>query len=396
MSYLERGRPDYLRATLSLFAGAFVTFAILYTTQPILPDLSRQFHVSPTAASLSVSAATGALAISMIFVSGLSDIWGRKRLMSASLVLSAILAIVVSVSPSLLALIALRAVQGVALAGFPSIAMAYVNEEFQPASAGGAMGLYVSGTSIGGMVGRMITGALTDAFSWRVAVLILGILSLLIAVAFWVFLPRPSNFSPRRLSTRQQFERLGTALGKPALLGVYGLGFLLMGGFVTTYNYVSYDLMGSPYQLSQTWVGMIFLVYLTGTVSSALMGRVADSMGRATSVQISVALSVMGIAVTLAEGLVWKILGLALFTVGFFGGHAVASSWVGRLAPKTRAQASSLYLLFYYTGSSVVGSVGGGFWSQYHWPGVVTLVGGLFVLAFALSGWIGHAAAPWE
>ncbi|QSO48920.1 MFS transporter [Alicyclobacillus mengziensis] len=393
MSYLERGRPDYLRATLSLFAGAFVTFAILYTTQPILPDLSRQFHVSPTAASLSVSATTGALAISMLFVSGLSDIWGRKRLMSASLMLSAVLAIVVAASPSLPVLIALRAVQGIALAGFPSIAMAYVNEEFQPASAGRAMGLYVSGTSVGGMVGRIITGALTDAFSWRIAVLTLGILSMLIAVSFWTFLPRPNHFSPRRLSVGQQLARLKMALGKPELVGVYGLGFLLMGGFVTTYNYVSYDLTGPPYSLSQTWVGMIFLVYLTGTVSSAWMGRVADSLGRARSIQISAAISLIGIAVTLADGLVWKIVGLALFTVGFFGGHAVASSWVGRLAPQTRAQASSLYLLFYYTGSSVIGAVGGSFWSQYHWPGVVVLVGGLFVFAIALSGWIGHAVA---
>jgi MFS transporter, YNFM family, putative membrane transport protein len=381
VNYLKSGQPGYLQATLSLFAGAFVTFAILYITQPILPDLSREFGVSPAAASLSLSAATAALAVSMLWVSGLSDAWGRKRLMSASLTLSAVLAIVVAAAPSLPSIIALRAVQGLVLAGFPSIAMAYVNEEFHPESAGAAMGLYVSGTSIGGMVGRIVTGALTDVFSWRIAVLVVGLLSLAIAVCFWLFLPRPRNFSPQPLGWRVQLQRLVDALRKPQLIGVYGLGFLLMGGFVTTYNYISYALMSPPYRLSQTWVGMIFLVYLTGTFSSAWMGRVADSIGHVRSVQMSAATALMGIGVTLSPNLVVKIAGLALFTFGFFGGHAVASSWVGRLAPETRAQASSWYLLFYYTGSSIVGAVGGIFWSELGWPGVVGLVAALLLVA---------------
>ncbi|KPV41832.1 MFS transporter [Alicyclobacillus ferrooxydans] len=391
MSYLERGRPEYLRATLSLFAGAFVTFAILYTTQPILPELSKQFHVSPTEASLSVSAATGALAISMLWVSGISDIWGRKRLMSASLVASALLAIVVSFSPSLPLLIALRALQGIVLAGFPSIAMAYVNEEFHPSSAGSAMGLYVSGTSVGGMVGRMVTGALTDALSWRYAILILGFLSLSIAALFWFTLPRPRHFSPRRVSVREQFQRLREALGKPQLVGVYTLGFLLMGGFVTTYNYISYLLMGPRYHLSQTWVGMIFVVYLTGTLSSAWIGRRADKVGRGRSIQLSSTISIVGIAVTWSPNLILKILGLALFTFGFFGCHAVASGWVGRLAPHTRAQASSLYLLFYYAGSSLVGAFGGTLWVSLGWSGIIGLVMILYVAAMVLSVFITKA-----
>jgi MFS transporter, YNFM family, putative membrane transport protein len=393
LNYLERGDASLLKANLSLFGGAFVTFAILYTTQPLLPNLSRTYHVSPTAASLTVSAATGALAISMLWVSGLSDAFGRKRLMGLSLMLSGVIAVIVSAAPSLPAMIALRTVQGLTLAGFPSIAMAYVNEEFHPSHTGRAMGLYVAGTSVGGMCGRIITGALTDAVSWRFAILIIGILSLLIAGLFWLFLPRPSHFVPARVGFREQARRLLAACRTPQLLGVYGLAFLFMGGFVTTYNYVSYELLGPPYHLSQTWVGLIFLVYLTGTFSSAAMGRFADSHGRAGSLQLSGALSLAGIGVTLFPNLLFKIVGLALFTVGFFGAHSVASGWVGRLAPKTRAQASSLYLLCYYTGSSVLGAVGGEFWSHFGWLGIVGYVAVLFALAIGLSTWIGLSQA---
>lgn len=177
MSYIERGQRRYIEATAALFAGAFVTFAVLYTTQPIMPELSRQFGITPATSSLSLSFATLGLAVSMLWVSGISDAWGRKRMMTVSLILCSLLSILLSFAPDFRTLLILRAVQGVALAGFPSIAMAYINEEFDRLYSGAAMGLYVSGTSIGGMVGRMITGAITDAFSWRIAILCVGVLS---------------------------------------------------------------------------------------------------------------------------------------------------------------------------------------------------------------------------
>lgn len=385
MSYIQQGKPGYIRATMALFAGAFVTFAELYTTQPIMPELSRRFHITPAVSSLSLSVATAALAISMLWVSGVSDNWGRKRLMSISLFTSAIMAIFVAISPNFVLLLALRAVQGIVIAGFPSIAMAYVNEEFHPREIGRAMGLYVSGTSVGGMMGRIVIGALSDAFSWRIAILTIGVISLAIAVWFWFALPRPRNFTPKPVHRAEVIQRLGKALNNKALIGVYTLGFLLMGGFVTIYNYVSYLLMGPPYHLSQTLVGFIFIVYLTGTFSSTWMGRLSDSIGRSRVIQISIAIALVGCLLTLTMPLLLKIIGLAIFTFGFFGAHATASGWVGQLAPAYRAQASSLYLLFYYAGSSIAGAAGGLFWSSFGWGGVVGMIAALLVIAYAVE-----------
>lgn len=393
LTYMQRGQPQYLRATMALFGGAFVSFAELYATQPIMPEISHRFHVTPAVSSLSLSVATAALAISMLWISGVSDNFGRKRLMSASLVASAALSILVAISPSFLVLLALRMVQGLVIAGFPSVAMAYVNEEFHPNGIGRAMGLYVSGTSVGGMMGRIIIGVLSDVFSWRIAILIVGCLSLGIALWFWWSLPRPRNFVPRQFGVKEVAQRLGKALFDRALVGVYALGFLLMGAFVTMYNYVSYLLMGPPYHLSPTLVGFTFVVYLAGTVSSTWMGQRADALGRAKTIRRAIAITTVGALLTLLAPLPVKIAGLAVFTFGFFGAHSVASGWVGKLAPVYRAQGSSLYLLFYYAGSSVAGAIGGLFWSSYGWAGVIGMITVMLAGSYAVVQWVSQALA---
>ncbi|EGD01353.1 major facilitator family transporter, partial [Burkholderia sp. TJI49] len=89
--------------------------------------------------------------------------------------------------------------------------------------------------------------------------------------------------------------------------------------------------------------------------------------------------------------------GIACVTFGFFAGHSTASGWVGRLATQGKGQAAALYLLSYYLGSSIVGSLGGRFWSTHGWPGVVALVAGLLVVGCAAAVWLrgrersGHA-----
>lgn len=73
-------------------------------------------------------------------------------------------------------------------------------------------------------------------------------------------------------------------------------------------------------------------------------------------------------------------------TFGFFGGHSIASSWVGRRAGDNKAQASSLYLFSYYMGSSLAGASGGLFYASHGWNGVAVFVGAL-VVAGLLIAW---------
>lgn len=385
MTYLQQGTPDFRRANLALFAGGFVTFAILYSTQPLLPIYSKEFHVSPTVASFSLSVSTATLAVFMLIAGSLSEALGRKRVMAVTLFISSIVALLTAFSPNFPALLGLRILQGVFLAGLPAIAMAYLSEEVAPQSIGMAMGLYISGNSVGGMAGRIFTGIFTDLFSWRVAIGFIGVLSILCSVLFVWLLPPSRHFEAQPL----QFTKLGASmwhhLQDTGLLRLYGIGFLLMGGFVSLYNYISYQLTEAPYYLSQTVVGFIFIVYLTGTFSSTWMGRLADRKGRKKILWTAISLMLSGALMTLSMPLALKLLGIAVFTFGFFGAHSIASGWVGRRASGEKAQASSLYLFFYYAGSSIGGSAGGELWTLWGWPGVVMMIASFLVIAVVLS-----------
>ena len=379
--YLRRGTPELRRANLALFVAGLATFAMLYCTQPLLPVFSAEFGVTPAVASLSLSLATGTLAVALILAGTFSEAWGRASMMTASLVLSSLLMVLAACSPGFAALLMLRAVQGVALAGLPAVAMAYLAEEVHPEHAGFTIGLYIAGNSVGGLAGRVLSGVLTDIFSWRVALGSLGLACVIVSFAFWRILPRSTRFRPRSLIARNLLASLGGHLADRDLLRLYAIGAMLMGGFVALYNYIGYHLLGAPYELSQAAVGWIFVLYLVGTFSSAWMGRLADGLGRARVLWIGMAIMLCGVGMTLASSLGVIVAGMAVLTFGFFGAHSIASSWVGRRALTARAQASALYLLCYYLGSSIGGSAGGLAYSYAGWPGLVAMVAGLLILA---------------
>ncbi|MDF2633416.1 MAG: major facilitator superfamily 1 [Pelosinus sp.] len=383
--YIQKGSRRYWRGISALFWGSFVTFALLYCTQPLIPAFSAEFKVAPSYASLSISFVTGFLAACMLFMSWLSDIRGRKTVMVMALLSSAVLAIIISFTHNFELLLALRALQGIMLAGYPAIAMAYVNEEFDPKVAGLVMGIYISGNSVGGLAGRIIVSTLTDLFSWHIALAGIGVISLLASIWFWVGLPESSNFSPEKRELKEVFSALARNLRNTELLLLNGIGFLIMGGFVTLYNYIGYSLMSPPYNLSQTVVGCIFVVYLIGTFSSTYMGKLADDHGSSRILCLSIGIMLLGCLITLHSNLYIKIIGVAMLTFGFFGSHSVASSWVGKCALFDKAQAASLYLLFYYGGASILGTMGGQFLSWYGWEGVVFLIGFALMLALVFS-----------
>jgi YNFM family putative membrane transporter len=234
-----------------------------------------------------------------------------------------------------------------------------------------------------------VTGALTDAFSWRVALVVIGGLSLVAAAAFWRALPESRHFTPHKFHPRRLVDGLARQFAVPGLPWLFAMAFLLMGSFVTLYNYVGFRLLAPPYNLSQTMTGSLFSVYLVGIGASTWMGGLADRFGRRRMLWINIAILLVGVELTRMAALASVVLGIATATFGFFGAHSVASSWVSRRATAAKAQAASLYLFFYYAGSALVGSLGGLAWTSGGWPGVVNLLslmqGAALLIALRLS-----------
>ncbi|EHS55640.1 MFS transporter [Paenibacillus sp. Aloe-11] len=385
MTYIQKGSRSFRKTSLAMFAGGFSTFALLYCMQPLMPEFSKDFGISPATASLSLSISTIAMAVTMLFVGILSDQKGRKIIMCCSLVGASAVGLLLTLSSGFLTLLILRMIQGMILAGLPAIAMTYLSEEINPAHLGYAMGLYISGNSIGGMGGRILTSTLTDLANWRTALGILALLSIVSSVLFWQWLPASRNFKRRKVRFSDTIRTLFVPCKDPALLCLYGLGFVFMGSFVTLFNYIGYRLSAPPYLLGSGLIGWIFVVYIMGTVSSTWMGRQSDRYGRYAVMGVAIGILLLGALLTLTGSLWVMIIGIALFTFGFFGGHSIASSWVGLLALEHRAQSSALYLFFYYTGSSISGTLGGIFYASFGWNGVILMITGYMTVALILN-----------
>ena len=383
--WIRSGSVSYRKAKWALFCAGFACYSLIYCVQPLFPAFAETFGVSPAESSLALSLTTGLLAVSIVLAGAFSQALGRRGLMFCSILLAAVCSIVAAMTPSWSALLTARAICGFVLGGVPAVAIAYLSEEIDPAHLGKATGLYIAGTAFGGMMGRISMGVLSEFTSWRVALGILGVACLATAIVFLRLLPPSRNFVPKpgfdlafhlRVWKRHLFDS--------GLRHIYIHGFLMTSVFVTLFNYAVFRLSQAPYFLSQTAVGMIFLTYGFGMASSSVAGALADRFGRRSLLVLGFSTMLLGILASLPDSLIAAFTGITLATIGFFIAHAVASGAIGPLSGEFKGHAASLYLLFYYMGSSIIGSIGGWFWQHGGWPGVAGLTGALAFLGLIL------------
>lgn len=371
------GDPEYRRITFALFFAGIATFATLYSTQALLPELATAFDVTPGEATLSLSVATIGLGVALLVAGVVSEAVGRTRLIHLSLASSGLVGLACAFAPTWEALLGLRLLQGVLLAGLPAVATAYLREEVHPSVTARAAGLYIGGTALGGMSGRLITSGVGGSFGWHWALGAIALVGLGCAVAVRLLLPASRNFVPEPARPSRLVRLMGGALKDPTLLALYTIGGCGMGAFVAAYNALSFRLVSQPFSLSLGAAGLVFLVYPVGTLGSILAGRLADAYSRRAVVPIASLVLAVGMVLMIPEHLVVIVLGLGVMTGGFFAVHGVASGWVpvrAHAAGLAPGPAASVYLFTYYLGSSIFGSLAGVVWSLGGWPAVMALV----------------------
>ncbi|MEO7126411.1 MAG: MFS transporter [Nakamurella sp.] len=408
------------RLAVSMVCGGIATFADLYAIQAVLPALSDQMHINESVASLAISVATGALALTVLPWAAVADRIGRARAMKIATIIAAITGLLAPFAPTIAILLILRALSGAALAAVPALAMAHLVEHAVPGRSVAMGGLYIAGTSVGGLIGRILTGTVAGivggANGWRWGLAATAIAVVVLAVIFAVSLPKdslPNEASPRKAPPRltrgqrhtsnhthtdaggappRQQRRIHQAMRGSAVWSLYLQGFLLMGGFVTMYNLLAFRLLAPPYLVPASLVSLLFVIYLVGTASSSLVGRLVGRFGRRRIVMAGGGGVAAGALLTLAHPLALIIAGLIVVTFSFFLAHAVAAAWVGVLVPSARSQATALYSLTYYLGSSVVGYVGALVFMHSGWSGAAGMVAMAAVIAVAIAA----KAAPRE
>ena len=384
-SYITYGTKPFYAILLCLFLAGFAIFSSLYCVQPMMPIFAQFFAVSPTHSSFPLSFSTIALAVGLLFAGLISDRFGRKQVMAWSLFSTAILLILSSRLPIWEVFLLTRVLIGLAVSGVASVAMTYIGEEVAEKDVGFAMGLYISGTAIGGMGGRLIAGVLIDSITWQTAMFIIGVLNLSIATIFYFTLPDSKHFKAYPI----RFDRFKQSFIKnfadPKLRLLFAQGFILMGCFVTVFNYMSYHLLEKPFELSQAWIGLISIAYLSGIYSSPRAAAWSQKFGRGNVLVAMLCSMILGLWIMFIPSLICVLLGLLIFTFSFFAAHSTSSSWVSVQSLQYRAVGSALYLFCYYLGSSVLGSGSGLIWEGFGWTGLTISISLILMLGVAIA-----------
>ena len=373
---------------VALFAAGLATFELLYSTQALLPDLSGNFGVSTEQTTLTLSLSTLGLALALLVAGPVSEVVGRTRLIKLSATASSVIAVACALAPTWHALLALRLLEGVALAGLPAVATAYLREELHPSTHARAAGLYVGGTAIGGMLGRLVTGGLAEIAGWRAAMGAAAAVGLVCALVVRATLLDSQHFVPASRGRGHALKMARRALTDPALLALYGVGACSVGALVSVFNTLGFRLAGAPFALGIGAASLVFLVYPLGTVGATVAGAMADRLGRRAVLPLGAVIALAGVALSMSSHLPVIVLGVALLTTGFFVTHGVASGWVPARAHAggvATGQAASFYLVSYYVGASVFGTLAGRAWTSTGWGGVALVAGTLIAVTGCLG-----------
>ncbi len=378
-----KGSRQYRQITGVLSFAAVVVFANLHALQPLLPELSRLFVLTPLQASWSYAIGTLTLGLSLLFYSAVSDAIGRRALLGFSLIGMTCSTLLLTQVESFSALLWGRALQGFFLGGLPAIAVAYMGEELEKPALFTAVGLYISASSLGGISGRVLAGFSAELGHWQWVFWLWSLLSLGLLWAFWRYLPVSQHFIRKKFSARQALRDNWYHLQQKVLLLTFLLGGLNFFIYLNQYTYIAFVLAEPPYSLSSGWIGLLFLTYLTGTLGSAISGKVARRMSIPQGMALGVIIMMAGSLFTLLPGIVWIVVGFFISAFGFFLTHSLATGWVNQHATHAKASASALYLVFYYLGASTGGLYLHLFWQWQGWSGVV------------LGSLLGYAVALW-
>ncbi|WP_109486474.1 MFS transporter [Occallatibacter savannae] len=384
--------PPSTKAAAAVTLCGVCAFLELYCTQPLLPLLAHIFHASKTGVGMTVSAATLGVAIAAPVFGALTERLPRKRVIVFSILGVSLPTLLAATSTSLAQLIFWRFLQGIMVPGIIAVVVTYIGEEWPPERVALIMSFYVSGTALGGFIGRISAGILADHFSWRASFLALGIASLVGTAAVAAWLPNsrrrtPHNPSAVRAAFVVQVQQM---FRSRRLVATFAVGFNVLFSLVGVFTWITFYLAVPPFSLSTTALSSLFFVYLIGLIVTPFAGYLITRIGLRAGIGGAISCAIAGVLLTLAHSLPIVILGLAALSSGVFIAQTASQSHL-RVAspPEARVTAAGIYITCYYLGGTAAGVVPGAFWAWGKWPACVAFIVfmQLIALTIALLGW---------
>lgn len=381
----DRKSRRFYYIKLCIFLSGLSVFAQLYLFQPLLPMVAEHFHTTVGDSSMLVSSSTIGMALGLFFFAFRADSFSRKKLMVFSLIASAVLTIISTWIPSLMLLIIIGIIKGFIISGVSSVALAYLTEEVEISVVALAISMYLSGNTIGGMSGRILATLLAGEFGWRNAVLMIGIQSLILGLVFWRLFLDSKFFKPQKTDYHLKMKQMKRLIRDSYMLRLYFIAALLMGTFVSVYNYMTFRLESEPFSLSHVFIAFIFLMYTFGVLGTMITSRLSARFEKKYILKGSIFFLLAGLVLLLSENIYIVVFGLGLFTLCFFAAHTMASQMTALHAKEGKSSATSIYWLFYYFGSSFLGSGTGYLLHSTSWNVFIGVLISVIMIAFLLT-----------
>ncbi len=363
----ERNTRRYKDIRKAVFIPGLAAFSQFYMFQPLLPSLSESFLVSPAVSSLVVSSSMIGIAIGLFMFAFYADMMHRKKLMLIALFLSSLITMFSAISWSFNVLVVFGFIKGFLLSGVIAVAIVYISEEVEVRYVGIVIGIYLAGNVLGGMWGRVVAGLISSWYDWRIATLFIGGVGMVLSTFFMRLLPQSLNFNSQKIQTFQKLMYMKNFLKNPLFLGVYVLMILMMGTFVSVYNYLSFRLEMPPFSLPHYVISLLFLIYITGVGGTITIGALTNRMHSFRMLKILLVLFLIGTLGLFVEELWLLVLGLSLLTFSLLGIQTVVNKIISQYAIEGKSTANCLYLICQYMGAGGIGSLTGHILSKWGW-----------------------------
>jgi MFS transporter, YNFM family, putative membrane transport protein len=390
------------RERLALYAGSIVAYADMYITQAVLPVLSSEFRVGAARAGLTVSVVVLAIAASSPFYGPLSDAVGRRRVMAAATALLALATLACAFAPTFWALVALRAVQGLFVPGMSAVSVAYAGDRFHVSELRSVVAGIISASLVGGLLGRVLAGAIAARWSWRASFVFFAALTAVAAILLARGLA--GSAAGERRSLAAAWAGMLRHLVDPPLAGAYLVGASLFFGWIGIFTFLPFRLAAPPYGLSTGAISSVYLVYAAGALVSPISGRLSSRIPPRRLIAAGLVIEAVGIATLLARPFPLVVVGLVLLVSGGMTAQAIAPAFVNVTARTAKGGANALYLTAYYVGGTLGSSLPGLALQAVGWGGVVACCAAAVGVALAANALLcgrpprpaapGGAAAP--
>lgn len=358
----------------------FVVFCTLYTPQPILPLLAKEFSISPGDAGLLMTVTLLPLGIAPVVYGYFLQAIPARSMLKVALILLMLDQFAFYLADEFWHLIVLRSLQGLLLPAIFTALMTYCASMAQMGQVRKTMGWYIAATILGGFGGRIISGYFASAFEWHTVFVVLGFM-LMIPIAMLRYASADAKISFDRLDSRTVFRVLGHDTFRYIYLILFSLFFVFAGLLnVLPFRLQEIDESVSPFLISSLYVG-----YLIGIPIAIFSERITGLLGDdKKGLMTGLLLHTTGLIAYLFTDVALLYFVMFAFSAGFFFIHSTLSGLANHLAVEHRGVVNGLYVSIYYI-SGALGS-----WLPaylYGWLGWDSLII-VFVSVLGVTAWL--------